>query len=121
MTRGGTVSPNIFNIVVDAVVRVMVVLLDVCGPQEAQHGFGWAASENCIVFYADDKQIAGRNLIWVKMTMTDMVRIFDRVGIQINLGKTKVMLCTSGLIWGYLGTSAYMRRSMGEGSRAEDN
>ena len=35
------VSPTIFNITVDAVVRV--VLLEVCGPQEAQHGLGWSA------------------------------------------------------------------------------
>ena len=102
-------------------VRVMVVLLDVCGPQEAQHGFGWAASENCIVFYADDDEIVGRNPIWVQMIMTDMVRMFERVELQTNLGKTKVMLFTLGLIWGYQGTSSYMRRAKLEGARAEEN
>ena len=121
MTQGDTVSPNIFNIVVDAVVRVRVVLLDVCGPQEAHHGFGWSSSENCIFFYADDDQIAERNPIWVQMNMTDMVRMFDRVELKINIGKTKVMLCTSGLIWGYPGTAAYTRRATGEGARTEEN
>ena len=81
----------------DAVVRV--VLLEVYGPQKAHHISGWAAGEHCIVFYSDDDQIVGRNPIWVQMTMADMVRIFERVGL-------KVMLCTSGLIWGYQGTSA---------------
>ena len=38
MTQGYPVSPTIFKIVVDAVVRE--VILEVCGPQEAQHGFG---------------------------------------------------------------------------------
>ena len=37
------VSPTIFNITVDAVVRV--VLLEVCGPHVAQHGLGWLAGE----------------------------------------------------------------------------
>ena len=106
---------------VDAVVGVRVVLLDVCGPQEAHHGFGWSSSENCIFFYADDDQIAERNPIWVQMNMTDMVRMFDRVELKINIGKTKVMLCTSGLIWGYQGTAAYTRRATGEGARSEEN
>ena len=102
-------------------VGVRVVLLDVCGPQEAHHRFFWEASEHCIVFYTENGRVFGRNPIWVQMTMTDMVRMFDRVGIQINLGKTKVMLCTSGLIWGYLGTALYTRRATGEGARAEEN
>ena len=40
VTHGDLVSPTIFNIVVDVVIRAD--LLEVCGPQEAQHGFGWA-------------------------------------------------------------------------------
>ena len=55
------------------------------------------------------------------MNMKDMVRMFDRLGLQINIGKTKVMLCTSGLIWGTLGTAAYTRRATGEGARTEEN
>ena len=41
LTQGDTASPMIFNIVVDAAVRE--VLYVVCGPQEAEHGLGWAA------------------------------------------------------------------------------
>ena len=37
VTQGYTVSSKIFNIVVDALVRV--VLIEVCRPQEAHHGF----------------------------------------------------------------------------------
>ena len=39
VTQGGLASPKIFNIVVDAV--VMAVLLVLRGPQEAQHGIVW--------------------------------------------------------------------------------
>ena len=98
VTPGDSVSSKIFNIVVDTVVRA--VLLDVCGPQEKHHGFGWSAGEHCIVFYADDGQIAGRNPIWLQMTMTTMVRMFMRVLLQTNRGNTKGLVCNPGLIWG---------------------
>ena len=45
------------------------------------------------------------------MNMTEIVRMFERVGLQINIGKTKVMLCTSGLIWGYPGDSGVHKES----------
>ena len=56
VTQGDPISPTIFNIVVGAVIRA--ILLEVCGPQEAHHGFFWAAGEHNIVFYADDGRIA---------------------------------------------------------------
>ena len=39
VTQGDPISWTIFNIVVDAVVRA--VLLGFCGPYKAQHGFRW--------------------------------------------------------------------------------
>ena len=38
VTQGEPVSPTIFNIAVDAVVRKF--LMEVCGTQDAQHGLG---------------------------------------------------------------------------------
>ena len=75
VTQGNPVSPTTFNIVVDAVVRVD--LLEVCGPQETEHWFGWAEVEHNICSYADGGRIAGRNKIWVHTALTDMVRIFE--------------------------------------------
>ena len=49
--------PHDFNIVVDAVART--VLDEVCGPQETQHGLGWAVEEENLVFYAD-----GGRIVW---------------------------------------------------------
>ena len=59
VTQGNHTSPMIFNILVDAVVRA--VLAVVCGPQEAQHGMGWAVGERNLVFYKDDRLIAVRD------------------------------------------------------------
>ena len=63
-----------------------------------------------------DSQIAGFNYIWVQVTLTDTVMMFERVGLQTNLGKTKEMMLTMGLYWGQQGKEAYMRKTTGEGA-----
>ena len=115
MTQGGPVSPEIFNIVADAVLRE--VLLEVCGPQEAQHGFGWSTGGQKIYFYEYHRQIAGRNPIWVQTALTAMVRMFDRLGLQTNLSDTKSMVCTPGFILGQKGSEAYKQIATVEGPK----
>ena len=91
----------IFNIVVDAVVRAD--LEEVCSPQEAQHGMVWEAGARNLVFYADDGRIAGRDHEWIQDAPTMTVAMFWRIGLEMNLGKNKVMVCTldsSGRRWG---------------------
>ena len=63
INQGYPVDPIILNIVVDTVLQV--TLMEVCDPQESQHGIGWAVGEHRIVFYAKYGRIAGRNSIWV--------------------------------------------------------
>ena len=67
-------------------------------------------------FYADDRRIARRDPIWVQTALTTTEGMFDRVGLQKNLNKTKEMICTLGFIWGQQGAEAYKRRSTGEGT-----
>ena len=112
MTQGDPISLKIFNIVVDAVFRADI--LELCGRQESHHRFGWAVVEHKICFYADDRRIAGRNPFWVKISLTAMVIMFERVGLQTNLIKTKPIVCTPGLIWGQQGVEAYKKGDIGE-------
>ena len=63
VTWGDPVLPTLLNIIVDSVVRA--TLQEICGPQEAHHGFGWSTGEHNIFLYADDGRIAGRDPIWV--------------------------------------------------------
>ena len=107
VTQGDPISPTLFNIIVYAVVRA--TLQEICGPQEARQVFGWSAGEHNICFYADDGRIAGRDPIWVQTALTTMVRMFERVGLQTFLNKTKAMICTPGFIWGQQGAEAYKR------------
>ena len=122
MERGGTqgdpVYQTIFNIIVYSVVRV--VLLEVCVPQEAQHGIGWLEDDQKNCFYADDGRIAGQNLLWVQTTLMAMVSMFERLGLHTNLGNTKSVACTSGFIWGQKGASAYKKRVTDEGGGGWD-
>ena len=55
--KGDPVYLKPFIIIVDELVRV--TLQEICGPQEAQHGFGWSAGEHNICFYTDDGRIEG--------------------------------------------------------------
>ena len=48
VTQGGPVSPTIFNIILDAMVRA--VIMKVCGPQEAHHSFGCLTGEHNFFF-----------------------------------------------------------------------
>ena len=44
------------------------------------------------------------------------VDIFCRVGLEMNLKKTRSMVCTPVFIWGKIREEAYKRRATGEGS-----
>ena len=61
MTQWYPVFPKVFIILLNGVVRE--VLLEVCGPQEAQHVLGWAAVEHNISVYEENSRIAGLKII----------------------------------------------------------
>ena len=42
--------------------------------------------------------------------------MFERIGLQKNLGKIKAMVFTPGFIWVQQGPATYMRRATGEGA-----
>ena len=113
VTQVYLVSLTLFNIMVDSVFRE--TLQDICVTQEAEHGFRWLAGEHNVCFYADDRRIAGKDLIWDQTALIKMVRMFERVGLQRNLNNNKSMILTLGFIWGKQETEAYKRRVTGEG------
>ena len=114
VTQRELISPTVFNKVVCEVVRVF--LMEVCGLQELHYGIIWAYGEQKIVFYVDDRHIAGCKPIWVHKILPDVVRVFEIMGIHTNLGKTKEMVCTLGFVWGKQGIVVYKRRETGEGA-----
>ena len=59
---------------------------------------GWAAGEIILFFYADDGRILGRDHEWVQDALTGTVAMFLRMRLEMNLRKTKAMVCTPGFI-----------------------
>ena len=108
-TQRDPVSPMIFNIMVDAVVRLTLEVF--CVPQEARHGMGSATGERNLIFYADNRSIGGREHIWVQDDLTVSVEMFRRMGLETNLEKTKALVCTPSYIWGKWSEAAYKRRA----------
>ena len=98
VTQGDPFSTSIFNIVVYAVIRA--VLLGVYGPQETHYGLGLVLGEHNIILYADYRRISERNLILVHTTLTEGIRMFERMRLLTIIGENKAMLCNPGLFWG---------------------
>ena len=64
VTQGDPFPPTTFDIVVDSAVGA--TLIEICGPQEAQHGLVWSAGDQDIIFNADDGRISERRIIWFR-------------------------------------------------------
>ena len=93
---------------------VRAVIYVVCGPQEAQHGLSWTAGERNLDFYANDGRIAGQDRKWVQDTLTKIVSMFHRMGLDTNLKKTKSIVCTTSFIWGKWSDKDYKGRRRGK-------
>ena len=84
-------SPTIFNVVVDAVVRNCVMVV-IAGAEE-QGKRGKEVSHQAAFFYADDGMVASSEPLWLQGAFNTLVGLFDRVGLQTNFGKTVGMVC----------------------------
>jgi hypothetical protein len=96
VTQGGPLSPRIFNVVVDAVVREW--LRQSLGEEAARHGLGDLVKTKMVAFYADDGVLSARCPEWLQESFSILVGLFERVGLCTNAQKTKVMTCVPGKI-----------------------
>ena len=91
VTQGDLLSPTIFNVVVDAVVRHwMNGLVD---EAEAKGETGREGRHQSAIFYADDGMVILSDPAWLQGAFTALVAIFDRVGLMTNVGKMVSMVC----------------------------
>ena len=113
VTQGDIVSPTVFNIVVDAIVRHWLALTVDDGSET--NGRGVSVRELLVLFYADDGLIASRNPEWLEWALNELSRLFESVGLKTNLEKTKAMNCFPACIAGPISDQAYSRRLRGGG------
>ena len=114
MTQGDPLSPTIFNVVVDAVVRHCLEGLQAAKEEKGAKGGGGHFSA---VFYADDRMVGATDPKWLQGALSALVAIFDRVGLQTNVDKTVSMAfqpCRAGS--GNRTAEGYRRRITGEGN-----
>ena len=94
VTQGGPLSPKIFNIMVDAVVREWISqLLYEDGEEAMELSDATAASLEVglivALLYADDAYIASTSRDILQDSMDILTDLFDRVGLRTNTEKTK--------------------------------
>ena len=91
VTQGDPLSPTIFNVVVDAVVRHWVTIA--MAEAEKRRERGREGRHQAALFYADDGMLASSDPQWPQWAFTQLVGLFDRVGLNTNSGKTVSMTC----------------------------
>ena len=85
MTQGDPLSPTIFYVVVDALVCHWLTI----AVQEAERRGerGREGRHQAALFYADDGMLASSYPQWLQWAFTQLVGIFDRVGLKTNCNK----------------------------------
>ena len=111
VTQGGPLSPMLFNILVDAVVREW--LFQVLGEEAARHGYGNAVAYFLSLFYVDDAIIADRDPDRLQASAQLLADLFARVGLGTNTVKTKAMTCIPGKIRTRLSEQSYSSSRLG--------
>jgi Reverse transcriptase (RNA-dependent DNA polymerase) len=102
VTQGDIVSPMIFNIVVDCIVRIWKTRV----PPNLVH----------LIFYADDGMAASLDGEALQKTVDELKLFFASVGLRMNSLKTKAMITDPGHIRTGVSTPAYLTRLTGEGA-----
>ena len=112
VTQGGPVSPTIFNLMVDAVIREWERLLLLEGYPLGQ------VRVLVSIFYADNGLIAARDPEVLQTAIDLLTGLFDRVGLQTNTKKTEAMVFLPGRVRTSLSEAVYRAR-MDEEFRGE--
>ena len=114
VTQGDPLSPTIFNVVVDAVVRHWIEGL--VTETEEKGDTGREGHHQEAVFYADNGMVVSSDPAWLQGAFSSLVAIFDRVGLQTNVNKKVSMACHPCRAGpGNLTTAGYSRRLTGVG------
>ena len=82
VTQGDPLSPTIFNVVVDVVVRHWVTM--VVEDAEKRGERGEEVMYQAPLFYADDTMVALSDPHWLQWEFNALVGLFEHVGLRTN-------------------------------------
>ena len=96
--QGDSLSPTIFNVVVDEVLRhwvTMVAVLEEVVPPVAANTKGFRKYIQRLVtdFYADNGLLLSTGATHIQRTFGTLTELFGRVGLRTNVAKTVSMVC----------------------------
>ena len=91
MIQGDPLSPTIFNVVVGAVVRHWLQLATQAAERRGERGR--EGRHQAALFYADDGILASSDPWWLQWAFTQLVGLFDIVGLKTKCKKTVSMTC----------------------------
>ena len=114
VTQGDIISPTIFNVIADAVIRYWLHTVSDT-ESDAISGVEENITHRAALFYADDGLIASPDKEWLQQSFTVLVDLFARVGLRTNTDKTKVMVMLPASIRTYYSEHAYKRKLGGGG------
>ena len=112
VTQGDTLYPTIFNVMIDEVVHNWVTVV-IAGTEE-RGKCGQEVRHQAPLFYADDGMVASYDPLWLQGAFNTLVGLFDRVGLQTNVGKIVGMVCHPCQAAKNHSEAAYRRRMTGE-------
>jgi exonuclease III len=103
VTQGDVVSPMIFNILLDCILKTWrrenPVMADIIQT----------------IFYADDGLLQSLDEVSLQIALDEFTTYFKRVGLEMNARKTQSMVAVPGRILMGMTSPAYRYRMMGEG------
>ncbi len=120
LTHDGPLSARLFNIMVDAVVWEWIRQLREYGDYDDGELAEYMVTFFAIV-YVDNAYLASRDAGFLQHTLTLLVHLFERIGLQTNTTKTQTMICTPGRIRTQLPTESYRRMQQGQVRASEWN
>lgn len=103
VTQGDVVSPMIFNIVLDCIIKTW-----------RSENPELAAAVSAI-FYADDGELSSENAFALQMSVDKFTALFNRVGLRMNAAKTKLLVSNPRKLAHGISSPAYHFRMTGVG------
>ena len=110
ITQGGLDSGTLFNILADAVFRAWEA-------ETVEHPVygNCPIGEILSLIYADDDQLSAMDREWLQRALNILVGMFERMGLKVNIAKTKFMICLPSSHHSHMSLDAYKRKMTGEG------
>ena len=109
MTQGGLVSPTLFNVVVENIVKIWFAMT--AEDQRVDHDWLGGAVSRCLgVCYLNDGTVVSRDPEWLLYSMSVLVGLFLQYGLAANVTKYCTMKYQPGALrLGILAEAKYLK------------